>query len=113
MNQVTFSAAKAVFFPIPPAEPVAVSQYGFYYALDLTSPEGGKTEMADGSVEFRDVSFRYSKEANRNSLEKIDLQVMQQYSMYITSDVDVVIQYGRMDINQDNLAYMVTLGYGE
>ena len=46
-------------------------------------------------------------------LEKIDLQVMQQYSMYITSDVDVVIQYGRMDINQDNLAYMVTLGYGE
>ena len=46
-------------------------------------------------------------------LAKVDLKMMQQYSMYITSDVDVVIQYGRMDINQDNLAYMVTLGYGE
>ena len=38
MNQVTFSAAKAVFLPSP-AEPVAVSQYGFYYALDLTPTE--------------------------------------------------------------------------
>lgn len=50
---------------------------------------------------------------NKEFLEKINLEVMQQYSMYITSDVDVVVQYGRMDINQDNLAYMVTLGYGE
>ena len=41
------------------------------------------------------------------------LQLMQQYSLYITSDVDIVVQYGRMDINQDNLAYMVTLGYPE
>lgn len=41
------------------------------------------------------------------------LEIMQQYSMHITSDVEIVVQYGRMDINQDNLAYMVTLGYGE
>ena len=50
---------------------------------------------------------------DKEFLEKINLEVMQQYSMYITSDVEVVVQYGRMDINQDNLAYMVTLGYGE
>ena len=42
---------------------------------DLKSPAGGKTEVTDGSVEFRDVSFRYSKEANRNSLENIDLHI--------------------------------------
>ena len=46
-------------------------------------------------------------------LGPVGLQLQQQYSLYITSDVDVVIQYGRMDINQDNLAYMVTLGYPE
>lgn len=40
MHSVIFSAAKAVFFPAPPAEPVAVSQYGFYHALDLSAPEG-------------------------------------------------------------------------
>lgn len=44
---------------------------------------------------------------------EVGLGRMVQYSMYITSDVDVVVQYGRMDVNQDNLAYMVTLGYGE
>ena len=38
---------------------------------------------------------------------------IQNVSMYIRSDVDVVVQYGRMDVNQDNLAYMVTMGYGE
>ena len=46
-------------------------------------------------------------------LEKTGLEIMQQYSMIITSDVDIIVQYGRMDVNQDNLAYMVTLGYGE
>ncbi|MBQ3224986.1 MAG: hypothetical protein IJB42_04705 [Oscillospiraceae bacterium] len=44
---------------------------------------------------------------------KADLGICVQYSMHITSDTDVVVQYGRMDVNQDNLAYMVTLGYGE
>ena len=38
------------------------------------------------------------------------LDVMVQYSMHISSDTDITVQYGRMDINQDNLAYMVTLG---
>ena len=42
---------------------------------DLTSPQGGKTEISDGSIEFRNVSFRYSKEASRNSLEAIDLRI--------------------------------------
>lgn len=36
-----------------------------------------------------------------------------QYSLHITSDVGVVVQYGRMDINQPNLAYLATLGFGE
>ena len=36
-----------------------------------------------------------------------------QYSLRIRSDVGVVVQYGRMDINQSNLAYIATLGYPE
>ena len=40
MHPVIFSAARAVFFPALPAKPVAVSQYGFYHALDLSAPEG-------------------------------------------------------------------------
>lgn len=41
------------------------------------------------------------------------MRIQNHVSMYIRSDVDVVVQYGRMDVNQDNLAYMVTMGYGE
>ena len=42
---------------------------------DLTSPENAVTEVADGSIDFENVSFRYSKEASRNALEGIDLHI--------------------------------------
>ena len=50
---------------------------------------------------------------DKSLLGEAGIDIMVQYSMHITSDTDIVVQYGRMDINQDNLAYMVTLGYGE
>ena len=36
-----------------------------------------------------------------------------QYSLRVRSDIGVIVQYGRMDINQKNLAYIATLGYPE
>lgn len=36
-----------------------------------------------------------------------------QYSLRIRSDIGVIVQYGRMDINQPNLAYMALMGYSE
>ena len=42
---------------------------------DLTSPENAVTEIADGSIDFENVSFRYSREAGRNSLDSIDLHI--------------------------------------
>lgn len=36
-----------------------------------------------------------------------------QYSLRISSDLNVVVQYGRMDVNQANLAYIATLGFSE
>lgn len=44
---------------------------------------------------------------------EVKLEVSQQYSLRITSDVEVVVQYGRLDINQPNMAYLATLGYAE
>lgn len=39
--------------------------------------DGGKniSAVADGSIEFRNVSFRYSKSAERNSLEKVNIKI--------------------------------------
>ena len=36
-----------------------------------------------------------------------------QYAMKVTSNVNIVLQYGRLDNRQTNLAYYTTLGYAE
>ena len=41
----------------------------------LHNPENPVTEVADGSVDFNNVSFRYAKTAGRNALEQIDLHI--------------------------------------
>ena len=41
----------------------------------LRSPEDPVTEVADGSIDFESVSFKYSKEAEKNALEDIDLHI--------------------------------------
>ena len=43
----------------------------------------------------------------------IKLDVSEQYSLCITSDVDIVVQYGRLDVQQSNLAYLALMGYSE
>ena len=42
---------------------------------DLANPEKPVTEVADGSIDFENVSFRYSKTAVRNALEDINLHI--------------------------------------
>ncbi len=42
---------------------------------NLTNPENPVYEITDGSVEFKNVSFKYSAEAERYSLEDINLSI--------------------------------------
>ncbi len=42
---------------------------------DLDSPENPVTEVADGSIDFENVSFRYSKKASKNALEDVTLHI--------------------------------------
>ncbi|EFU61738.1 ABC transporter ATP-binding protein [Actinomyces sp. oral taxon 180] len=41
----------------------------------LSSPPGGATEVADGTVFFEGVSFKYSDKAEENALSDIDLRI--------------------------------------
>ena len=41
----------------------------------LTSPENAVTEVKDGSVDFENVSFKYSKRAERMALAGVDLHI--------------------------------------
>ena len=55
MEQLTFTAARAVFFPArlaPAPDAVAVAQYGFYAPLDLT-PADGEDEVSFDRVVIR------------------------------------------------------------
>lgn len=42
---------------------------------DLTSPEGALTEVKDGSVDFENVSFRYSATAQHRALKEVNLHI--------------------------------------
>ena len=42
---------------------------------DITTPENPVTMVADGSIDFDNVSFRYSKQAKRDALSNIQLHI--------------------------------------
>ena len=42
---------------------------------DLVSPANAVTEVADGSIDFENVSFRYSKEAQHRALKEVTLHI--------------------------------------
>ncbi len=43
--------------------------------VDLESPENPVTEVADGSIDFENVSFRYSAEAQHRALKEVSLHI--------------------------------------
>lgn len=54
--------------------------------------------------------FRMNKTADMSGFE-VPLET--QYAMMLESDRPIVVQYGRLDNRQTNLAYYTTLGYSE
>ncbi|MBQ9252395.1 MAG: ABC transporter ATP-binding protein [Clostridia bacterium] len=42
---------------------------------DITSPEGAKTEIQDGSIDFDHVHFSYARRSERDTLSDIDLHI--------------------------------------
>jgi len=52
--------------------------------------------------------FRMDHPAEIGGLE---LGRLQQYALRFRSDVEVIVQYGRMDITQSNLAYIGLMGH--
>ncbi|MBR0536553.1 MAG: ABC transporter ATP-binding protein, partial [Clostridia bacterium] len=42
---------------------------------EITEPEDPVTEVADGSIDFEHVHFKYSKEAQKDALDDIDLHI--------------------------------------
>ena len=43
----------------------------------------------------------------------VTLGRLQQYALRVRSDVEIVVQFGRMDMTQPNCSYIGLMGYGE
>ena len=41
----------------------------------------------------------------------VEIKRLEQYALRFRSDVEVIVQYGRMDISQPNLAYIGMMGH--
>ena len=48
---------------------------GLQEQSSLTSPENAVKEVKDGSIDFDGVSYKYSRAAERNALEHVDLHI--------------------------------------
>ena len=48
---------------------------------------------------------------NKDDMSGYTVEKNTQYAMKLESDVKIVVQYGRLDNRQSNLAYYTTLGY--
>lgn len=50
---------------------------------------------------------------DKDALGGVELGVGEQYSMEIKSDIGVIVQYGRLDVQQSNMALMALMAQGE
>lgn len=75
------------------------------YFTDAPAKEGIEWRVAPRSVRC----FRMNERADMSGY---DVPLETQYAMRLTSSRKVVVQYGRLDNRQVNLAYYTTLGYG-
>ena len=57
--------------------------------------------------------IRCFKTDDSNVLGGLEIGVGVQYSMEIKSDVGVIVQYGRLDVQQPNMAYMALMAQSE
>ena len=57
--------------------------------------------------------IRCFKSDDKEVLNGLEIGIGVQYSMSIESDVGVVVQYGRLDVQQPNMAYMALMAQNE
>lgn len=56
---------------------------------------------------------RAFRSGDKDVLGGLKLSENEQYSVRIRSDIGVIVQYGRLDVTQPNMAFLATLGYAE
>lgn len=108
----------------PPENPGEVDYVGHEAIMILNCNEQDAHCLIDVYFDDRDpvLGIPYTAPAQRISCFKsndrsvfgdVELKVNMQYSLRIRSDIGIIVQYGRADVSQPNLAYIGTLGHAE
>ena len=108
----------------PPEKPGQCDYVGHECIMILNCNEQDAHCLIDVYFEDRDpvLGIPFTAPAQRISAFRsndkavfgdVDLSVNLQYSLRIRSDIGVIVQYGRADVSQPNLAYIATLGHAE
>jgi len=79
--------------------------------MDIYFEERDPVEGIQLAVPARRIRcFRMDRPGDIGGLK---LDRLSQYALRFRSNVDIVVQYGRMDVTQANLAYIGTMGHAE
>ena len=79
--------------------------------MDIYFEERDPVEGIQLAVPARRIRcFRMDRPGDIGGLK---LDRLSQYALRFRSNVDIVVQYGRMDVTQTNLAYIGTMGHAE
>ena len=108
----------------PPEKPGQCDYVGHECIMILNCNEQDAHCLIDVYFEDRDpvLGIPFTAPAQRISAFRsndkavfgdVDLSVNLQYSLRIRSDIGVIVQYGRADVSQPNLAYIASLGHAE
>ena len=80
---------------------------------------GNGSKVREGKVVDRFIRFLQSEGYEAAFFEKpeeiggVTLGRLQQYALRVRSDVEIVVQFGRMDVTQPNCSYIGLMGYSE
>ena len=109
----------------PPIKPDPEQNYEGHESIMVLNPNAQDANVAI-SIYFvdrepcEDIPFfvpakriRSFRTDDTDVLAGCKLNVGEQYSMVLRSDIGVIVQYGRLDIQQSNMAYMALMGYSE
>jgi hypothetical protein len=86
-----------------PNERDAECRFTFYFE--------DKEPAADISVVVKANRVRCVQTHRESDFKEHTISVSTQYALKVQSDVPVIVQYGRLDARQANLAYYTVMGY--
>jgi len=77
--------------------------------LDIYFEDRGPIEAIKLEVPSKRVKcFRMDRP---EEIGGVKIERLTQYALRVKSDIEVIVQFGRMDITQDNLAYVGLMGF--